>query len=121
MWKTKFLFWLLFIPSLSQSQTKINALEAAKHIGDQATVCGNVASTRYASSTRGEPTFLNLEKPYPKQVFTVVIWGRNRAKFGTPEAEYRNKRICVTGTIEDYRGVPQVEARQPSQITIEKN
>jgi hypothetical protein len=96
-------------------------MEAKNHVGEEATVCGSVASARFASSTRGQPTFLNLERPYPNQIFTIVIWGRNRARFGSPEAEYRGKRICVTGTIEDYRGAPEIEARAPSQIKVEKN
>lgn len=120
----KLLLWICLILYLCPSiipQTKITPSEAKNHIGEQATVCGNVASARYASSTRGQPTFLNLEKPYPNQIFTVVIWGRNRAKFGNPETEYRGKRICVTGTIEDYRRVPEIEARVPNQIIIQKD
>jgi len=37
---------------------KLTAAEAKDHIGEQATVCGKVASTRYAATTRGKPTFL---------------------------------------------------------------
>ncbi len=81
---------------------------------------GKVASTRFASSTRGQPTFLNIDKPYPNQVFTIIIWGNNRARFGNPEVLYRDKRICVTGRITEYRGTAEIEARVPSQITIEK-
>jgi len=48
----------------------ISPAEAAKHIGEKATVCGVVASARYASRSKGQPTFLNLDKPYPNQIFT---------------------------------------------------
>jgi hypothetical protein len=44
---------------------KLTAAEAKDHIGERATVCGRVASTRYAVTSRGKPTFLNLDKPYP--------------------------------------------------------
>jgi hypothetical protein len=98
----------------------ITANEAKDHIGEKATVCGNVASTHYAARTKGSPTFLNLDEPYPKQVFTILIWGSDRPKFGDPEAKYGNKRVCVTGMIKDYRGVPEVVAEQPSQIEIQK-
>jgi hypothetical protein len=93
--------------------------EAKDHIGETATVCGNVVSTRYAASTKGQPTFINLDKPYPGQIFTVPIWGSNRSKFGTPEKDYRAKRICVTGKITEYRGVPEVVASDPHQLQIE--
>ncbi len=102
-----------------QAQKKLTAAEAKDHVGETATVCGEVVSTRYAASTKGQPTFLNLDKPYPNQIFTVVIWGNNRSKFGRPEIEYNEKRICVTGKITEYRGVPEVIADAPAQIAVE--
>src|ERR1700686_4594028 len=84
---------LLLVPSV-QAQRKLSATEAKDHIGEQATVCGKVASTRYAATTRGKPTFLNLDKPYPSPLFTVLIWGENRKKLGTPEEKYRDKQVC---------------------------
>jgi len=107
---------LIIEPALAQK--KLTAVEAKEHFGETATVCGEVVSTRYAASTKGQPTFLNLDKPYPNQIFTVVIWGRNRSKFGRPEVEYNQKRICVTGKIGEYRGVPEIVADDPKQITI---
>jgi hypothetical protein len=86
------------------AQKKLMASEAKDHIGETATLCGSVVSTRYAASTKGQPTFLNLDKPYPNPVFTVLIWGESRSKFGTPESEYKGKRICVTEKITEYRG-----------------
>jgi micrococcal nuclease len=97
----------------------ITASEAKDHIGQVATVCGKVMSARYNPASRGSPTFLNLDRPYPDQLFTVVIWGTERAKFGKPEVDYKDKRICVTGKIETYREIPQVVAKDPSQIKIE--
>ncbi len=99
----------------------ITASEAKNHIGETATVCGEVASTRYAASSRGQPTFINLNKPYPNQVFTVLIWGSDRAKFGNAEAIYRGKSVCVTGTIKEYRGVPEIIANEPSQVKIQSS
>mgnify|MGYP001028984862 CR=1 FL=1 len=110
--------WILCAPL--PAQQKLTAAQAKDHIGEEATVCGMVASTRYAATSRGKPTFLNLEKPYPNQVFTVVIWGENRAKFGKPEVDYEGKKICVTGTITSYRGVPQIVADNPKQIKLER-
>jgi hypothetical protein len=74
-------------------QKKLTAAKAKDHIGETATVCGSVVSTRYAASTKGQPTFLNLDKPYPNQIFTVLIWGTSRSKFGTPEADYKGKNV----------------------------
>jgi DNA/RNA endonuclease YhcR with UshA esterase domain len=112
------LIFLLCQPLVPQA--KITPAEAKNYIGQEATVCGNVASTRYASSTRGQPTFLNLDKKYSNPLFTVIIWGQNRGKFGNPDTEYLGKQICVTGRITEYRGVPEIEATTPEQIKIEK-
>ena len=68
----------------------------------------------------GRPTFLNLDKPYPNQVFTVVIWVENRSAFGKPEVDFKDKNICVSDRITSCRGVPQIEARHPSQIKVVK-
>jgi len=107
--------------SFAQPQTRsITAAEAKNHVGEKATVCGNVVSTRYSARTKGSPTFLNLDEPYSRQIFTILIWGSDRQKFGEPEAKYENKKVCVTGLIKDYRGVPEVVAEQPSQIEIQK-
>jgi DNA/RNA endonuclease YhcR with UshA esterase domain len=95
---------------------RLTAAEARKHIGEKATVCGKVVSTRFAVRTRGQPTFLNLDEPYPRQVFTVVIWGSDRAEFGSPEVTYLGKNVCVKGKIERYRGVPEIEASEAAQI-----
>lgn len=42
-------------------------------------MCGVVASTKHVSTSKGRPTFLNLDKPYPDQPFTVVIWAMTGA------------------------------------------
>jgi hypothetical protein len=101
------------------AQKRLSAGEAKNHVGETATVCGEVASTRYASSTKGHPTFLNLDKPYPNHIFTIVIWGSDRGKFGTPESEYRGKHLCVTGKISDYHGTPEIVAADPGQLKVE--
>jgi hypothetical protein len=46
-----------------QAQTEKLPTAAAKyHIGDRATVCGEIDSAGYAMGSRGEPTFLNLDE-----------------------------------------------------------
>ena len=114
-------FYCLAAWSILYAQAgRLTSAEAKNHIAERATVCGNVVSAHYAARTKGNPTFLNLDEPYPKQIFTILIWGSDRAKFGDPENKYANKKVCVTGTIKDYRGVPEVVAEQPSQIEIQK-
>ena len=108
-----------FLCSLRTGRT-LNSAEAKNHIGERATVCGNVVSAHYAARTKGNPTFLNLDEPYPNQIFTILIWGSDRDKFGNPETRFQNKKVCVTGVVKDYRGKPEIVAEQPDQIQLQK-
>jgi hypothetical protein len=103
----------------ASAQSSIRAAEAKNHLGETRTVCGRVASTHFAAQSRGNPTFLNIDEPYPKEIFTVLIWGSDRPKFGDPEETYRDKRMCVTGKITEYKSVPEIVAHEPSQLKLE--
>jgi DNA/RNA endonuclease YhcR with UshA esterase domain len=113
-------FWFLICVSNSIAQQEyVNPIDAHKYIGMEKTVCGTVASATYAIRTKGQPTFLNLDKPYPNQIFTIVIWGSDRNKFkNPPESFFKGKRICVTGFIKDYQGKPEIVVRSPDQIIV---
>jgi hypothetical protein len=114
------IFISLVIPTLQAQTKKLTTAEAKDHIGDRATLCGKVVSTHYAKSSKDEPTFLNLDEPYPREIFTILIWGSDREKFGTPEDSYKDLRVCVTGKITSYRGRPEIVATERGQIEIQK-
>ena len=121
---------LALVPFIASGSAATNASTAScagavswssvsRMIGKVATVKGSVRGTRYASGSNGSPTFLNLGRDYPSlSRFTVVIWGENRARFGTPERRYYGKTICVRGRITSYGGVVEIEATSPSQIAL---
>jgi hypothetical protein len=93
--------------------------EVGQHVGQVARVCGVVASAAHFASVTGRPTFLNLDRPYPDQLFTVVIWGSNRSRFESPpEQLFDGKSICVIGRIDTYRGKPQIVVEDPAQIVV---
>ena len=106
-------------PALPQTQ-HITAREAKNHVGEKATVCGRVVGIHFVSSGKGQPTFVHFDEQYPNQVFTLVIWGSDRPKFGRPEDLYRNKDLCVTGKITSYLGVPEIVASNPNQVQVQK-
>src|ERR1700732_1670889 len=108
-----------FLTHPALAQKRVSPSEAKDHVGEVATVCGDVVSTHYAPSTKGQPTFLNLDKPYPNPVFTILIWGSNRSKFAAPENNYKGKRVCATGKITEYRGSPEIVADNPGQIKLD--
>lgn len=107
----------LAFSSLAFAQVELTAAQAREHIGETAKVCGLVASATYATHAKGAPTFLNLDKAYPSQIFTAVIWGDSRRKFGIPPEATQGTRICVTGRLSSYRGTAEIVVDDPSQIT----
>jgi micrococcal nuclease len=120
--KSKLLLLLILFLALTVSalaQETISPEDSANYIGQQKTVCGMVASAHYAFRSNGHPTFLNLNKPYPNQIFTVLIWGSDRGNFEKPpEVLYRGNEISVTGTIRSIRGLPEIIVKDPSQIKV---
>lgn len=93
-------------------------VDAAKHAGETATVCGLVSGAKYAAQIRGGLTFIDFDKPYPDATFTAVIFPADRAKFGTPEKGLAGKQVCVTGKIEMFRGKPQIVLTDPKQLAV---
>ncbi len=108
----------LALPAIAAHADPLAPENAAKHVGEKATVCGVVASAKYAAQSGGQPTFLDFGKPYPDAIFTALILGTDRAKFGTPEKTVRGKEVCVTGEIRLYGGKPEVRLTDPKQLVV---
>lgn len=105
---------LAFALSPAVAQT-ISAADAKNHIGENATVCGKVTSERTATSSRGDPTFINLDAAYPNQVFTILIWGDDRKSVG--ELPREGSRVCASGVITDYHGEPEIVVKSSGQLS----
>src|SRR5581483_6507964 len=73
-------------------RSRVSAIEAKSHVGERAEVCGKVAGARYAKSAKGQPTFLNLDEPYPKPVFTTLIWEATAPTF---ESRIRSFKVSL--------------------------
>ncbi len=98
------------------SQLALTAAEAAQHIGEKATVCGNVASAHYVANGNRQPAFVNLDQAYPHPVFTILIWGDYRDRFATPPETWHG-RICANGVITSFHGKPEMMVISPKQIS----
>lgn len=94
--------------------------QAASRAGEDVTVRGPVVDTTYAETSTGQPTFLNVGRPHPDpDRFTVVIWGDLRPRFDRPpELAYYGEEICVTGEVQMYEGVPEIELNGPGSISV---
>jgi hypothetical protein len=92
--------------------------DAAKHAGEDVTVCGVVAGAKYAAQVRGGLTFIDLGRPYPNAPFTAMIFAENRAKFGTPEKGLQGKQVCVSGKIQLFKGKAEIVLTDPKQLVV---
>jgi micrococcal nuclease len=108
------------------SNPSIPSTDAKRHVGETVTVCGRVAGTSYIVHVRPTNkvlgtyydtlTFLNFDRPYPDHTFAVIIPGSYRDKFGKPEVKFKSKDVCVSGTIYDFEGKPQMVVTDPDRI-----
>lgn len=94
--------------------------QALNYVGQEITVIGPVMSTAWATTSRGQPTFLNLGRAYPDpERFTVLLWIDARFRFDQPPEEtYADKTICVTGVVEIYEGGGEIVVDFPWQIVV---
>lgn len=109
----------LFSSTVLAQTPVLTTNESVYNVGKLATVCGYVASTKFAYRSHGQPTFLNFDRPYPNQTFTALIWKKDRYHFGQPESDYLYRHICVTGRIKNYHGRPEIIVSTPSQISAQ--
>jgi len=106
--------------SIAGAQDTIKLEQVKQHVGDSVIVCGRVDDTHYLVTADNSPTFLNMGGVYPKQLLTVVIWADAREQIkGKPEADFKNKNICITGKIELYKGNLQIVIKKAEQIKLQ--
>jgi DNA/RNA endonuclease YhcR with UshA esterase domain len=97
---------------IAQTST-YTATEAAKHVGESATVTDKVDGVH--QSGKGN-IFLNMGGKYPNQAFTAFIPASSAAQFSQPQ-QYEGRTVAVSGKITLYRGKPEIIVTSPSQIS----
>lgn len=83
-----------------------NTIAAAKHMNKyrKITVCGKVVSSRYSHSGHA---WLNLDKKYPNDYFSVMIYKDQLTNFTYDPVEYlKDKEICVEGEVGKFGTKP---------------
>ncbi len=102
--------------SSAASQNKIPADAASSHTGEKVTVCDSV----YGVKSLDKLTFINIGAAYPDAPLTLVIFAKDLPAFkASPAVLYNNKKICVTGKIELFKGKPQIVVTQPEEIVFQ--
>lgn len=93
-----------------------NTVQAKLYSGknERIDVCGTVVSTKL--SAKGN-VFLNLDKAFPNQIFTVSIFKDNMSNFSyKPHEELIGKTICVSGKVTDFNGTPTMNIENEQSI-----
>lgn len=92
-----------------------NTVQAKYHVGQTATICGTVVSTR--KTAKAKAIYLNFDRMHPHQDFYATIWEYNGPNFSyDPEVWLMNKRICVTGKVTIYDDIPRISINNESEV-----
>jgi DNA/RNA endonuclease YhcR with UshA esterase domain len=108
----------LLVTAMAHAADPIDPADAANYIGEEATVCGEVTGAKYSDHRKGKPTFIDFGPPHPNQEFTALIWGEYRDKFDYLPESLFGKTVCVSGTITEHKGKPEIKVTQPSRIKV---
>ncbi len=106
---------LLLAPLIALAGTpRITDAQAAAHVGQSVVVEGRVVAV-YTSPSGN--IYLNFGAVYPAQDFSVVIYSIDGGSF-LNVAKYDHRRVAVSGTVELYRGKPEIVVHSPSQLRL---
>ena len=104
---------LLIATALAET-AEYSATEAAKPIGETATVTDKVER---ANQAKGGNIFLNMGGVHPNETFTIFIPADAATKFADFK-KYEGTTVSVTGKIVTHGDKPQIAVNSPDQITI---
>ena len=92
----------------------ITPQKASDHIGSPEIVEGVVSQI---STSGGGTTFINFGGRYPNHVFYAVIF-RKHAHLFPSIYDLQGKTVAISGTVELYKGKPQIIVTSPDQIEL---
>lgn len=102
------------------AQEKIKIEDVSKYVGKQVTICAKVYGVKFLDKSKSQPTFLNVGGEYPNSPLTIMIEFKNRANFTpVPEELYKDKEICVTGEVVEFKGKYEIIVSKPAEIVVQ--
>ena len=109
--------FISFASATAFAQTTIAIKDASKHIGESVTICDKIYGGKFLNGAG--LTLIDMGGAHPNEVLTLLIKGDDRKKFkDAPEDAFKDKAVCVTGTLVDYKGKPEIIITNPNDITI---
>lgn len=96
---------------------RIPAHKAPFYVGKEIMACGILSEV----SKFSKGLYLNLDKPYPNQTLTLVVWDEHIApiklKFGDLNSKI-GREFCALGTIEKYKKRLQLQVNNPQFLRL---
>ncbi len=102
------------------SVERIEAFRAPFYVGKQVMACGVLAGT----SKFSKGVYLSLDKKYPNQSLTLIVWDENIAPLETKFGSFNSKigrTFCALGTIEKYKKNLQIQIENPQFLRLMLN
>lgn len=116
--KISIALFIAFAAMNASAQTTITAKDAAKHIGEEVTICDKIFSGKFLAGPG--LTLLDVGGSHPNEVLSLVIKGDDRKKFSTaPEDKFKGQQVCITGKLIDYKGKPEIMITDTAQIKLD--
>lgn len=96
---------------------------AGNYQGKEVLVTGKVVSSYFAENESGSPTFLNLDKPFPDNALSIIIFKNYLDTLKLNTLDLENHQIEVSGKVSQYTDEfgkvrPSIEIRSMSQIKV---
>ncbi|MBL7775846.1 MAG: DNA/RNA non-specific endonuclease, partial [Saprospiraceae bacterium] len=95
-----------------------NTVVGGRYAGQntEVTVCGTVVGSRYS---RTGNLWLNLDKQFPNQIFSVFIRKEDLANFSEdPKVALENRQVCFTGKVETFNGTPTINIEREESLYL---
>ena len=103
------------------SQDTITTAKVKDYMDKEVYVLGKVVS--YKLAAEGKTTnYINIDKPYPENIFTVVITNNYLEKLNIKIEDLKGKAIYIKGKISTYKNDPKQipQIFNPTSIVIKK-
>lgn len=113
--------FLLIISINCFSQDTITTAQAKDYMDKMVCVKGKVVSFKLASE-RKFTNYINIDKPYPEGVFSVVITNSQLEKLNLKIEDLNDKDVYIKGTISTYKNDPKQipQIFNPIRIEVKK-
>lgn len=109
----------LFSYTLCHAEEKIEAFKSAFYVDKTVMACGQLVQIKDMNGRY----YLNLDKNYPNQSLTLLLWNKDYHWFESKFGNMNNLigyRLCARGKIEEYKNNLQMHLTNPQYLRLIK-